>query len=92
MFGGDDETTQISKINNCSLERIGYLDFKFELGACAAVNEESIYLCFDLDDAKQCHVGADPVGTFSKITESEFYHTATRIGANEGNDFVKTLG
>ena len=41
---------------------------------------------------KQCHVGADPVGTFSKITESEFYHTATRIGANEGSDFVKTLG
>ena len=84
VFGGKIERTQISKVKNCSLQRIGSLSFNFSDGGCAAVNENAIYLCFDWDDTKQCHVGTDPVGFFSKIPESQFAHDHTRVAANEG--------
>ena len=84
-------TRQISKVSDsklkgCSLKRIGSLDFDFYSGGCAAVNEEAIYLCFDWDDRNRCHVGADPVGPFSNVTESQFAHVDTRIAANEGTN------
>ena len=85
VFGGDYEDTQISKISGCSLERIGSLDFNLKYGACVLVNEETIYLCFDAFDTKQCHVGAGPYGSFSKITKSQFDHGSTRIAASEGS-------
>ena len=100
VFGGDNyggntlAMKQILKVTDCSLEKIGKLRFDFRYGACAAVNEESIYLCFsDRDEKfaknsrKQCYVGADPVGSFSKTNQSQFYHDLTRIAASEGNYF-----
>ena len=86
VFGGRWFERQISKLEGCSLTRIGSLDFDFEFGGCAAVNDESIYLCFPRYYDNQCHVGTDPVGTFSKVTESLFDHGQTRVAANEGND------
>ena len=85
VFGGESkQKTQISKVTDCSLKKIGKLEFDFAYGACAVVNEESIYLCFNRFE-KQCHVGSDPVKPFSKITQSQFYHDSTRIAASDGN-------
>ena len=84
VFGGYNFKKQISKLEGCSLQRIGSLDFDFYLGGCATVNEESIYLCFDEDDSKRCHFGSDPIGTFSSVIKSQFSHTYTRIAASEG--------
>ena len=86
VFGGSDLDRQISKLEGCSLKRIGDLDFDFQVGGCAAVNEESIYLCFRRYDYKRCFVGIDPVGTFHNLTESQFNHARTRVAANDGDD------
>ena len=86
VFGGTYEMKQISKITDCSLKRVGTLSFQFYFGGCAAVNEASVYLCFgNSNGLNQCHVGAEPLGSFSKVTESLFDHKYTRIAANEGN-------
>ena len=91
VFGGEfEQKKQIAKVTDCSLKKIGNLRFDFTYGTCAVVNEESIYLCFSnnkVDSQKQCYVGADPVGSFSKINQSQFYHDYTRIATNEGNHF-----
>ena len=84
VFGGSSKR-QISKVIDCSLKRVGTLSFNFEYGACTTVNEDVIYLCFDKDHTKQCFAGADPVGSFTKITRSNFDHRATRISSNEGS-------
>ena len=53
VFGGEQsrhgiiQRDQISKVTDCSLKKIGKLEFEFVFGACAVVNEESIYLCFN---------------------------------------------
>ena len=51
VFGGEQNhgkrKDQISKVTDCSLKKIGKLEFEFAFGACAVVNEESIYLCFN---------------------------------------------
>ena len=73
------------------MKRIDILGFDFEFGACTSVNDESIYLCFGREDRKLCHVGAAPVGRFSKTTESQFDHHGTRIAASEGDDLGSTL-
>ena len=86
VFGGSYLDRQISKLEGCSLKRIGDLDFDFQVGGCAAVNEESIYLCFRRYDYKRCFFGTDPVGTFHNVTESHFNHARTRVAANDGND------
>ena len=95
VFGGDfgkKMEKQIAKVTDCSLKRIGNLRFDFSSGTCAVVNEESIYLCFGYKTGsggwqKQCYVGADPVGSFSKINQSQFKHGYTRIATNQGNHF-----
>ena len=95
VFGGDhihnyQQMRQILKVTDCSIEKVGKLRFDFRYGACAAVNEESIYLCFsdrDGNSRKQCYVGTDPVGPFSKTNQSQFSHDLTRIAASEGSYF-----
>ena len=87
IFGGAQETTQISTVKGCKLERIDTLPFEHIEGACGMVNETSIYLCFnagDRDDFSQCRVGPSPTGSFSKIEKSSFDHRATRLGASPG--------
>ena len=86
VFGRIGLDRQISKLEGCSLERIGSLDFDFELGGCATVNSYSIYLCFRRYDYKRCFVGTDPVGTFYNVTESQFNHARTRVAVNDGDD------
>ena len=88
VFGGyqKQNQNQISKLAGCSLKRIGSLDFGLYYGACAAVKEESIYLCFSHSYGKKCYIGANALDTFSRVKESQFDHKLTRIAANDGND------
>ena len=64
VFGGRHEKTQISKIENCELQRIGNLTFEFWDGACAATGEK-IVLCFvKADNNDECYTAASPLDDF----------------------------
>ena len=48
---------QLSQVEDCSLKRIGELDFEFENGACNTFDrndKEEVYLCFSSTDAQVC--------------------------------------
>ena len=49
IFGGYTERRQISRLEDFKLKRIGSLNFDFFFGACSAMNNEFIYLCFPGD-------------------------------------------
>ena len=56
IFGGNLDSTkrQISKLDGCTLKRIGGLTFDFENGACTNFDDTRIYLCFSLEETRQC--------------------------------------
>ena len=60
IFGGEKENKQITKLNGCTLERIGSLSFDHRLGACAVVNDQDIYLCFNYYSEKKCRKASQP--------------------------------
>lgn len=84
IFGGKSMKTQISKVTNCRLERVGELAFNHAFGACTNVADDRIYLCFDEKNAKKCRVGSSPMGSFTEITSSHNAHKWTRIATNNG--------
>ena len=59
VFGGWDEKRQISKVENCTLKRIGTLPMDFRSGACNTYQgrkgEWHVLLCFGIDDKTGCH-------------------------------------
>ena len=75
---------QISKLTNCSLRRIGSLDFHFNGGGCANFGNEKIVLCFDYYERKQCWTAETALGLFKRTTEAHFDHKLIRIAASEG--------
>ena len=87
IFGGSTNVTQnqVSKLNGCRIQRIGSLDFTLHAGTCA-VAKQKIFLCFDIDHAKMCHVGLEPLGNFTRIKNSNFGHSMSRIAAANGKD------
>ena len=84
IFGGRYEQKQISSLNGCKLERVGSLSFHFPCGACANVDDQSIYLCFSEYGKKLCWHGNNPSGSFKETSPSSFSHARTRIGASSG--------
>ena len=59
VFGAepDEFKNQFSKIEGCSLNRIGTLDFDFQFGFCGTYNfggTPKILLCFDQNQPKAC--------------------------------------
>ena len=85
VYGGDSQGTQISKITDCRLERVGELALKHRFGDCVNVADELIYLCFDDYNTKRCRVGSSPIGQFNdEITPSNYSHQWTRIATNNG--------
>ena len=87
LFGGDQGyARQISKLNGCSIERIGDLAFESVWGGCANVNDERIYLCFSRDksDYKVCRYATDPLGEFTLAEQSIHPHQGIRIAASKG--------
>ena len=86
IFGGNTKTTQISQIIDCKLKRIGNLDFSHKYGACANVDDQRIYLCFNnkAGDYKKCRFSKSPIGEFKETLSSAFDHRETRIAASKG--------
>ena len=79
---------QISVVTDCSLMRVGTLDFDLLLGSCLS-NQNYIILCFSEDNMKQCRRSSDPIGTFEKLQKSQFSHYAIRLSASEGINLTK---
>ena len=85
IFGGFNNLRQIARVNGCGIEqRQEQLDFDFHSGGCG-ISSGSIFLCFDIFDARQCHQGQiGPLGQFEPVTEQSTYqHKYTRIGASD---------
>ena len=57
VFGGVNESRQISTIDQCSLTRVGKLEFSFNYGACTTAHDQ-IYLCFGISAVKQCYTAS----------------------------------
>ena len=90
IFGGGIETRQVSKVTGYRLEREATLDFDFGYGACTVLNQATIVLCFsdvNLDhDAKLCRQSNNPLGSFTHLPESIYYHRETKISSFDGKN------
>ena len=86
IFGGFNNLRQIARVNGCGIEQLSeQLDFDFHSGGCG-VSSGSIFLCFHLFDARQCHQTGEmgPFGEFEPIErQSSFDHKYTRLGASD---------
>ena len=81
IYGGD--FRQISKLEGCSLQRIGTLAFDHYWGACTGVNDQRIYLCFDNYSSNVCRYAENPLDTFTEAASSVYDHRFTSIAASE---------
>ena len=84
IYGGwNPYQRQIAKVNGCSLETIGSLEFDLFAGGCTNANNQ-ILLCFDYwGDHKTCYSSMNPMGPFTTIDKSIYEHTYTRIASSE---------
>ena len=78
---------QISRIEGCQLRRIRDLPFDHERASCAAVGDDRIYLCFNLNSAdhKKCRYAPGPEGPFYDAPLSNYDHEDARIAASPSN-------
>ena len=74
----------MSMVNANRLERKATLDFNFELGGCTVLNQITIVLCFDRYEAIVCRQSNNPLGSFTKLPNSNYDHSGTRIASFEG--------
>ena len=86
IFGGYNERRQVSMVNGNRLQRKATLDFNFEDGACTVLNQQTIILCFDFDETKVCRKSNNPLGTFTKLPNSNHEHHSTRTASIDGKD------
>ena len=88
VYGGTYQINdyQIARLDGCSLNRVGQLDFSFANGGCAvtqgAINSE-VFLCFPSSGTSKCRVSQDPMGPFTMIPNSNTSHRYTKIAASE---------
>ena len=86
IYGGRyGDKSQIAKVEDCALKRIGTLPFTHWYGACAATSTQ-LFLCFDWNaNGRDCHVSNKPTEWLSTnlIPESIELHYRTRTAANE---------
>ena len=93
VFGGIDGrivNTQVSMVNGNRLEIIRKLEFAFDDGACTVLNQATILLCFDMREnhSKLCRQSNNPLGSFSKLPDSNYGHKKIRIASFDGNYLV----
>ena len=84
VFGGFNEQRQISLVEGCQLIRVGTLSFNLDRGACTNVNNEKLFLCFDVSNDKKCWKSSNPEGPFSSTAESLENHWPSRIANDQG--------
>ena len=88
VFGGDDERRQVSMVNGNRLERKATLDFYFDEGGCTVLNQRTIVLCFDFYETKVCRQSNNPLGSFTKLQNSNYEHESTRIASFDGKNKI----
>jgi len=81
-FGGvGNNNKQLSQVEDCSLKRIGELDFEFENGACNTFDrndKEEVFLCFSSTDAQVCKIYNGSVTTDGPTSNNP--HASTQLG------------
>ena len=92
IVGGGSELRQISKVEKCSLKRIGSLQqtnglpLFSQTGSCVNINDEKVYLCFVVNNSPECFIAASPTDRYNLVSaQSHFDHSTTRITASQGN-------
>ena len=76
IFGGSNDTRQISRLSGHKLERVGSLDSDHRFGTCSVMANKLIYLCFNLaEDSKRCRRSTGPLEKFSTVTLSNYSHS-----------------
>ena len=84
VFGGEAERRQVSVVNGNRLERKGTLDFDFNGGGCTVLNQLTVVLCFDWDAFKTCRQSKNPLGSFTKLPNTNHHHGYTSIASFDG--------
>ena len=92
IYGGDGNyDRQVAKVNGCSLEIVGSLEFDFQRGGCTTANNQ-ILLCFDYyGDHKTCYSSMNPMGPFTTIDKSIYEHAKIRIASSESNFYLSYI-
>ena len=86
IFGGADEAFQVSMINGNRLERKGSLNFGFQFGGCAVLNEETIIMCFGDAPHYNCQMLSHPLDSSYNTTKSYYEHAQARISGMNGTN------
>ena len=88
VFGGWNEERQVSMVNGNRLERKGTLNFDFDDGGCTVLNQITIVLCFDKNERDVCRQSNNPLGSFTKLPNSNYDHNAARIASFDGKNTI----
>ena len=89
VFGGFDEKRQVSMVNGNRLERKGTLDFEFVEGGCTVLNQRTFVLCFGEPlNRDVCRQSNNPLGSFTKLPNSNYDHWRTRIASFDGKNTI----
>ena len=76
----DEYPVGISRLEGFSIKNVGELDFNHYSGACGNMNDEFIFLCFDLNEITgRCRRATDPLGPFAEVARPYMEHFFTRI-------------
>ena len=88
VFGGYNKGQQVSMMNGNQLERKGKLDFDFHDGGCTVLNQITIVLCFNYAEKKVCRQSNNPLGSFTKLPNSNYDHKRIRIASFDGKNTI----
>ena len=84
VFGGLDRKQQVSMVTGNRLQRKTTLEFYFQFGSCTVLNQITIVLCFDKYGTKVCRQLNNPLGSYTKLPNSNFKHKYARIASFDG--------
>ena len=85
IFGSSKEPRQVSMVNGNRLERKATLNFECSYAACTVLNQKTVLLCFGEPGIRDvCRQSNNPLGSFTKLPNSNYNHWKTRIASFEG--------
>ena len=88
LFGGYAYHEQISQLDGHVLKRIGTLTFGHQEGACTAIENKKIVLCFPEDGPFRCRRATGPLDPFTKLAQSIFGHHLASVSSSKSRSFT----
>ena len=83
---------RISRLEGVSIENAGVLDFNHFNGACGNMDDQFIFLCFDMNERpSKCRRATDPLGPFTEVARPYMYHLDTRISPSRSKFIINNL-